>query len=41
MGINVQNTKEMRITREPSQVQIMEDQQQLENVDISNIWVAW
>ena len=40
MGINVQNTKEMRIARELSQVQIMEDQQQLENVDISNIWVA-
>ena len=33
MEMNVENTKVMRISREPSPVQIMTDQKQLRNVE--------
>jgi hypothetical protein len=41
METNAEKSKVMRISREPSRVQIMLDQKQLENVEYtSTIWVA-
>ena len=40
MEMNVEKTKVMRISRQPSPVTIMIDQKQLENVKCFNIWVA-
>ena len=40
MEMNVEKTKVMRISRQPSPVTIMIDQKQLENVECLNIWVA-
>jgi hypothetical protein len=40
MGTNVEKTDVMRISRQPSPVQIMIDQKQPENVEFSTIWVA-
>ena len=40
MEMNVEKTKVMRISRQPSPVTIMIDQKQLENVVYFNIWVA-
>jgi len=40
MEINVEKTKVMRISRQPSPVTIMIDQKQLENAECFNIWVA-
>ena len=36
MVMNVENTKVMKISREPSPIQIMTDQNQLENVEYLN-----
>ena len=41
MEMNVGKTKVMRISRQPFPVKIMIDQNQLENVDLLNIWVAF
>jgi len=38
--INVEKTKVMRISRQPSPVTIMIGQKQLENVECFNIWVT-
>jgi len=40
MEMNVEKTKVMRITRQPSPLTIMIDQKLLENVDFLNIWEA-
>ena len=39
--MNVETTKVMRISRQPSPVTIMIDQKQLEDVNVLNIWVAY
>jgi hypothetical protein len=36
MGMNVEKTKVMRISRQPSPIQIMTDQKQLKNVEYLN-----
>jgi hypothetical protein len=36
MELNVENTKVMRISRQPSRIKIMTDQKQLENVEYFN-----
>jgi hypothetical protein len=41
MEMNVDKTKVMRISRQPSPVTIMIGQKQLENVECFNIWVAY
>jgi hypothetical protein len=39
MEINVERNMLMRISRQPSSLHIMMDQKQIENVDISTVWV--
>jgi hypothetical protein len=41
MEMNVDKTKAMRISRQPSSVTIMMGRKQLENVESFNIWVAY
>jgi hypothetical protein len=41
MEINVEKTKVIKISRQPSPVKIMIDQKQLGNVESLNIWVAF
>ena len=40
MEMNVEKTKLMRISRQPSPIKIMLDQKQLEDVECLNIWIA-
>jgi hypothetical protein len=40
MEMNVEKTKVMRISRQSSPVTITIDQNQTENVDVLNLWVA-
>jgi hypothetical protein len=41
MEMNVEKTKVMRISRQPSGVTIVIDKKKLENVERLNIWVAY
>jgi len=41
MEMNVEKTKVMRISRQPLSVKIMIDQNQVENVESLNIWLAF
>jgi len=40
MEMNVGKNKVMRISRQPSPIQIMKDQSQMDMWNISNIWTA-
>jgi hypothetical protein len=40
MEMNVGKNKVMRISRQPSPIQVMKDQRQMDMCNISNIWTA-
>jgi hypothetical protein len=39
--MNVEESKAMRISTQPSAVRIVVDREQLENVECLSVWVTW